>query len=384
MPGRAATTLLLAKKDRHLALKLTIAALATANILMLANGNAAFGLLLGPVRFAARASRFQNGVDWRLLTGAVGFANLPTAALGLGLSWWLGRFLELKLGHVRLALLAIVGVAAGLAACLTVQPDANNFAALGTAGSFIGAYGAGLVMNQLPRLRLPVVGYGWIFALFFLGSTLVRVLSDRGTLIVLLTSAAVGAAVGRVALSDLTTASEPKQRVVLAVAFVALAGFSAVRASQASIGALDPNAERMSALNALLRSVEPPTSHDPGWFRVTWWEDENDIGDSQSYQLRCSPLPQDKPQASGLGFRWKASNAAGACGWLASNKVPDRGELQDVGCTSLAPSTEVALMSRVQLVGDYGNRDIDVSIRSSGCAGPSAQALELFFPADDR
>jgi Rhomboid family len=363
LPGRAETKVLLAKKDRHIALKAT------------------FQLLLGPVRFAARASRIQNGEGWRLLTGAVGFANLPTAAFGLGLSWWLGRFLELKLGHVRLALLALVGIASGLAACLVAQPDANNFAALGMAGAFVGAYGAGLMLRQLPRLRLPNVGYGWLLGIFFLGSSVIRALSDTGTLIVLVVSAAVGFVFGRIALSDLTTMSQTNQRIALAVSFAALATFSAARASQVTITKPDANAELVSALDDIVGAVTDPSSYDRGWLRVTYWEDELDGGDAQSYQLQCDPSPRDKPQASGFGFNWIASNASGACAWLATAKVPDRGELRD-SCVS--PDSSPQLMSRVQLTGDLGSRTIDVAIRTSGCPGEAASAADLFFPDDDR
>jgi hypothetical protein len=78
-------------------------------------------------------------------------------------------------------------------------------------------------------LRVPNVGYGWLLAIFFSGSSVIRALSDTGTLIVLITSVDVGFVFGRVALSDLTTVSQSNQRFALAVAFVALSTFAAVR-----------------------------------------------------------------------------------------------------------------------------------------------------------
>jgi membrane associated rhomboid family serine protease len=123
---------------------------------------------------------------WRLFTGAIAFQSILSMAIGLGLTWWLGRFLCPRLRAARFVALCVASIAGGALVSLLVTPRGGAFGGLSLSAGMLGAQFAGQRRGTLGRLQIPRLqnfGFGGLFIGWFLFSSLLGGFGSIGAML---------------------------------------------------------------------------------------------------------------------------------------------------------------------------------------------------------
>jgi membrane associated rhomboid family serine protease len=185
--GRATVVASEFSANRLAALWTVIGVICAANALMLFGSGRGVGGIqsLHPVGYSLSVDSIKRDW-WRLFTGAVAFQSVLLLAIGLGVTWWLGRFICPRLRSVRFIALCVASISAGALVSLLVSPNGGTFGGLSLSAGMLGAQFAGQRRGTLSKLQMPRMqsfGFGGLFILWFAFSSLVSGLDSIGAML---------------------------------------------------------------------------------------------------------------------------------------------------------------------------------------------------------
>ncbi len=355
-------------RDRSLSLKVLVGLLLVLNGAMFNRSGSVSGVVMGPTKYSVHAALIRDGESWRLFSGAIAGGSYFTVFLAAGATWWIGRTVLPRLGQLNFWAIVSLSLAGGVLALVFVRPKNDGYGILSLVGGLAATYVAGRRRSEVGILSMPFggrLGYG----IFFFGWILFGAVSSDPSLLVAMAGGAVAA--GSYAVWFFDRRRPSSSAAIGGAATVAVLLVSALVASATSASV---NTQQRSAAEALVKSfgITDPTSAPSGWMTVSSWEERNDMGDYQSFRVRCFPNPEFKE----LSLGGPPLDPARPCGWLASN-----GSLLKVNeDVPPACADEAVLQWRTTVVGDFGGKDVQIDVSGSrDCASPLAGAVSDAF-----
>lgn len=365
---RAKAAVRYSDRDRSLSVRILTAALLVVNGVLFNRSGAFSGVFVGPHRYSVHAGAIRSGQWWRLFTGAVAGGSYLTVVIAAAASWWIGRMVAPRLGQLNFWAVVCSSIGGGVVALLLLRPYRDGYGILSVVGGLGAAYALGRRRSVVGALTLPFggrMGYG----IFFIGWVVYgTVSSDPGLLIAMAGGAAAAAPVAMWIYSANNKPQIPGIGFLFAVALFAVGSIVASQAnSTTGSGAVQ------DVLNKALDGGLPvdPWEAPTGWMSVGYWEERTDVGDFQSFRLRCVPTPELKE------FRYDdAPDPTIACGWLKANV----GQLKIREEMPADCATDSLVVWRSTVVGDYKGKRVDIDVSGAeGCATAKAQATADAF-----
>ncbi len=184
--GRATVVAGELSANRLIALWAVLGVVAAANIAMLVRSSSTANIQsFSPLKYSLSLDGVKSNW-WRLFSGAVAYQSIVSMAIGLGLTWWIGRFLCPRLRPLRFVALCASSIAAGALLTLLISPSGGAFGGLSLSAGMFGAQLAGQRRGTLSRLQIPRMqsfGYAGLFLGWFLFSSLLGGLGSIGALL---------------------------------------------------------------------------------------------------------------------------------------------------------------------------------------------------------
>jgi membrane associated rhomboid family serine protease len=307
-----------------------------ANLVMFGSSNASTIMLGQPSRFALKISAMHQGEWWRLATGSVAYGSVITLLVSVAVIWWLGRHLAARMSTIAFLLLVAVAIAGGTLAALLVSPTTGIFAGLAIPGGLLGAYVVGRKRNGVSKMPMPFdprIGFG----VFFLGWMVFGALSsETGGAIAALGGALAAAPIAWLMFDPFNRDSKSKKPPAIAAGLAVALIVAAAGVAGAQTGR--------------------PTGPDRvGWLTVGYWEEHTDLGDYQSFLVKCSPTPVLDGDAEGF-------DAANICAFLKKN--PSALTVQQPVDTCTNP-----LIERMTIFGTIGSSQVDALFEGNDTCG---------------
>jgi membrane associated rhomboid family serine protease len=316
-------------------------------------------------RFAIQPYLIRHGEWWRLMTGAVSCGSLPTIALTAAAVFWVGRLVARRVTHFEFLAIALASLAGGSLVTVLVKPDSFSYSGLSLAGGIVATYLVGRKRRALGVLTLPGAAHGWMgYGIFFLGWTVLGALgSETGGPYAFAGGALAAAPLAWRMFDPFPTIERSKAPAGVALLASVLLFGVAVGASGAAASAPAPQRSPADLMSALTTAAQGGAPASPGWVKVSYWEDNTDDGDYQTYEVRCDPMP------SSQNDQYKMVDPVAACTWFDANPAALNSRRPvDSSCAN-------ALVWRLQIEGTLrstqGTRPVNAEIEGSDdCVNP--------------
>jgi membrane associated rhomboid family serine protease len=366
---RTAANITHAVKDRFLALKILMAFVLAANVANIVSSQSSSDGSLGFGRFASKMSLqaylIQHGESWRLLTGSIINGSLITTVINAAVIWWLGHQIAPKVRHLQFLALTLAALATGATAAIATQPNSETFGGLALSGGFAATYGVLRKRNMIGRLSLGNARQ-YSFGLLFVGWTVYGALtSEAGGGVAFLAGGCACGLLAWILLDPLRQAMPHKAMLATAIA-LGVAGFTIAGAVSFSVASSRPPAKPVNPLDAsnfskLLedRLREKQTPKDGEWVTITYWEDNTDVGDYQTYHVRCKPSPVARVVAPVASV-----DANRVCTWLTAHP--------NVLTTQETTTCTGVVTWRNTVVGTFNGKPVNAQFEGDldGCGSP--------------